>query len=322
MPVTEVNEQQFEEIQRLTRDQAQASQMLERSEARFLVDQYYQIQEYRKASANQFRAVDGEEPNRVLDWIAESTRRLEDNIKKALGHFSSGYRVGNWLQAITGIGPVISAGLLTHLQINPWKCIKRGPKTNPKDRCHSDEPCSEQCVRQPMRTAGHFWRFAGLDPTMKWEKGQLRPWNAKLKVLVWKAEDCFVKFQNHKNDYYGKLYVRRKEYEQKRNEAMELKEYAAEMLRLKNFGKETEARKWYEKGMLPPGHIHSRAMRWTGKMLLSHLHHVMYVDYFGEQPPVPYAFEKLPNQDHRHFIDLPNPFPGDFKGKNLKDLDD
>jgi hypothetical protein len=32
-------------------------------------------------------------------------------------------------------------------------------------------------------TAGHIWRYAGLDPTVRWNKGEKRPWNAGLKVL-------------------------------------------------------------------------------------------------------------------------------------------
>jgi hypothetical protein len=322
----------MEMLEKLNHDLRDASRLLGRREARFLTDIYYQVQGFRTASANQVRSGDGE-PNRVLGWVYESMRRLEDNVKRALGEFAGSYRVGSWLQSITGIGPVLSAGLLSHID------IRKAP------------------------TAGHIWRFAGLDPTVKWEKKQKRPWNARLRVLCYKSEDCFVKFQNHRNDHYGQLYVKRKEYESGRNERGDNADAASYILTgkcprcarsmsaertikeespakhkertsigerpcpvchghsggtPKRFGADTEARKHYEAGHLPPSHIHARAMRWTGKMFLSHLHHVMHVDFFGTEPPVPYSFEKCP-VDHRHFVPLPN-WPWEDAGKGLDEM--
>ena len=43
-------------------------------------------------------------------------------------------------------------------------------------------------------TAGKLWAFAGLNPEVKWEAGQKRPWNARLKMLlVYKAGESFIK---------------------------------------------------------------------------------------------------------------------------------
>ena len=284
-----MNANVMEELHKLDRDLRDASRLLGRKESRYLTDLYYQVQEFRKASANQTRAAE-DEPNRVLEWVYESMRRLEDNVKKALGEFAMSYRVGAWLNSLTGIGPVLSSGFMSHLD------IRKAP------------------------TVGHFWRFAGLDPTVIWAKGQKRPWNARLKVLCFKAEECFVKFQNHANDHYGQLYLKRKEYEQRRNDAGELKDQAEHKLATKNIGKDKDARKWYESGKLPPAHIHARAMRWTGKMFLSHLHHVMHVDYFGREPAVPYVFAKCQG-DHRHLVPVPN-WPFDGEGKGLAEMGD
>ncbi len=74
------------------------------------------------------------------------------------------------------------------------------------------------------------------------------------------------------------------------------------------------------KPMLPPAHIHARAMRWTGKIFLSHLQNVMYWDYYETAPPVPYAFEKCEG-DHRHLIEVPN-FPHEFDGRGLKEMEE
>ena len=46
--------------------------------------------------------------------------------------------IGQWLLSVTGIGEVISAGLIANLDIRKAK------------------------------TAGAFWRFCGLDPTVEW----------------------------------------------------------------------------------------------------------------------------------------------------------
>jgi hypothetical protein len=276
----------MEPMQRLSKDLRTAARQLGRKGARNLTDYYYQIQKFRTMAANEVRASADDEPNGVVNWVFENMRRMEDDIKKALGEFAATYNVGQWLQSITGIGPVLSAGFLAHLDITIAK------------------------------TAAHFWRFAGLDPTVKWEKKTKRPWNARLKVLCFKAEDCFVKFQNHKEDHYGKLYVQRKAREQERNEQGLFADQAKGILEAKRFRDDTEAKKAYLQGKLPPAHVHMRAMRWTVKIFLSHLHHVMYVDYFGAEPPVPYSFEKCQG-DHRHFIPVPNwPFTGD--GESLK----
>jgi hypothetical protein len=278
-----------EPLAKLDADLKQAARLIGRQQARYLTDSYYAIQEFRKASANQSRQAGEGEPFRILDWVFENTRRLEENIKRALGEFSANYRVGAWMMAITGIGPVISAGMLAHLDI------------------------------RKARTAGHFWRFAGLDPTVTWGKGEKRPWNADLKTLCFKMGDCFIKFQNHDDDYYGAIFVARKEQESRNNEAGQYRGQAESVLSSKRIGKDTEAYKAYSVGKLPPAHVNARARRYAEKMFLSHLHHVMHLDYYGEPPPVPYSFEHCPG-DHRHFVPLPLPFPGDFEGKRLTEM--
>lgn len=279
----------IEPLARLDRDLRQAARLMGRREVRYLTDTYYQLQEFRKATANQVRSADAGEGKSVLHWAFDNMRRLEDDIKKALGEFSDEYRIGKWLQSICGIGPVISAGLLAHLDI------------------------------RLANTCGHFWRFAGLDPTQKWEKKQKRPWNADLKSLcAFKAGECFVKFQNNKNDFYGRIFRVRKDAEIERNGRGAFAEQAKAVLESRNIGKTTDAYKWYSQGMLPPAHLHARARRYAVKMFLSHVHHAMYVDYHDAPPPVPYAFEHS-DGDHRHFVDLPNwPFEGG--GKSLGEL--
>ena len=275
--------EQWESVQRLTKDLRASSRLLGRREARYLVDAYYAIQDFRIQAAGQVRASskDGE-PNRVLEWIFDSMRRLEGDVQKALGEFASRYVVGEWLQSITGIGPCISAGILANFDV-------RG-----------------------RHNASYFWSFAGLDPSVKWEKKQKRPWCAAAKVLLYKAGESFVKFQNHKSDYYGQLYRKRKDEEIVSNESGKHTETCKQILSEKNFGRDTDARKHYEAGHLPPAHVHARARRWVEKLFLSHVHHVMHEDFYKEPPMKPYAFSEHCSGEHRHFVPIPNwPFQSD-----------
>lgn len=132
-------------IQRLNKDLRAAAITLSADEARFLVDNYYQIQDNRIRADGQVRSItkaagkdEEPEPHSVLAWFAEQNRSMENQIKGALEKYVGGHPVGTWLTSVHGIGPVISAGLLAHID------IRKAP------------------------TAGHIWRFAGLDPTTQW----------------------------------------------------------------------------------------------------------------------------------------------------------
>lgn len=263
-----------EPLNRLHRDERIAAATLSRDEARFLVDAYYIWQESRKRSDNQVRALgESGEPHEVLNWLAANSAMIEQSIKNALAAYSQSTEIGKWAESIRGIGPVISAGLLAHID------IEQAP------------------------TVGHIWRFAGLDPTSIWGKGEKRPWNADLKTLCWKIGESFVKVSNHDEDIYGHVYVQRKELEQAKNEAGDFSAQAVQALEHKRYGKDTTARAYYEKGQLPPAHIHARAKRYAVKLFLSHWHHVAYELRFGKIPPKPYI---LTRDEHTHFLAPPN----------------
>lgn len=263
-------------IQRLTKDLATASATLSDAEARFLVDSYYAMQDARIRADGQVRSIEKAEtpePHLVLSWLAEQNKSLENQIKRALEKYANSHPVGKWLNSIFGIGPVISAGLLAHIDI----------------------------TKAP--TAGHIWAFAGLDPTKKWEKKTKRPWNAELKVLCWKAGESFVKFHNAEECFYGHVWKAQKEIYVQRNEAGAYAERSAEILLSKNFSKSTDAYKSYIEGKLPPAHIHAMARRYAVKLFLSHLHGEMYRQILKQEPPLPYPIAIL---GHAHFIAPPN----------------
>ena len=300
-------QQQLEAVQRLTRDLKKAAATLSQSEARFLVDAYYQMQDNRIRSANQIRTLKAaEEPHETIGWLFANNELLENNIKSALDTYSSAHVIGRWSKSNHGIGPVIAAGLMAHIDI----------------------------TKAP--TVGHIWRFAGLDPTVTWNKGERRPWNASLKTLCWKIGESFVKVSGNDEAVYGKLYVERKAREQANNADGLFADQAKAKLERFKIGKDTDARVWYEGRltgdaarriyiapsedrtgltkklagdvgsgipMLPPAHLHARAKRWAVKLFLAHWHGVAYMEKTGHQPPKPYVISHL---HHAHEIVCPN----------------
>lgn len=285
-------------VKRLTKDLRIAAETMSDDEARFIVDSYYIWQEDRKRSFNQIRALgESSEPNSVIQWLAGNAEALEGQLKASLDKYSASKPVGRWARSITGIGPVIAAGLLAHVDI----------------------------AKAP--TAGHIWRYAGLDPTVRWEKGRKRPWNATLKTLCWKIGESFVKVQNNEDDVYGHVYAERKAQEWQRNARGEYAEQATAKLASVKIGKDTSAYQWYAgrysgveftgdeivpipaidgrapQPMLPPAHIHARAKRYAVKLFLSHYQAVAWESTYGEKPPKPYIIE---HGGHAHYIAPPN----------------
>lgn len=263
------NTPDFTPIQKLTKDLKSASITLSDHEARFLVDCYYIMQEDRKRSYNQERSLQANaEPSTVISWLANQSADLEKQIQKALDIYTSSHPMGAWMRSVVGIGPVISAGFLAHIDI----------------------------TKAP--TVGHIWQYAGIAGTGQtpWEKGKKRPFNAGLKVICWKAGQSFLKLSNNEKCFYGKLYRERKENEVTRNNAGEFKVQADE--RVNKVGKTTEAYKSYVTGKLPPAHIDARARRFAVKHFLSDLHAVWYFVRYGTIAPKPWVIE---HGGHVHF---------------------
>lgn len=263
----------FEPLTKLTRDLKTAAATLSRDEARYLVDLYYTLQDNRIRLAAQVRAASTSgEPHAIFRHFGEQMEVLERHAKSALDAYSDSCEVGRWSKSVYGIGPVIAAGLIAHIDIN------KAP------------------------TCGHIWNFAGLNPGVKWNKGEKRPWNADLKTLCWKIGQSFMKFSNQDECFYGKLYRERKAEEVARNDAGELAEQAKMALAAKRYRDDTKAKGCYESGKLPPAHVDARARRWVVKLFLSHWHQVAFRDAFGVDPPKPYAIDIL---KHGHMIEPP-----------------
>lgn len=305
---------EFEEnvFEKLSKDVKNASETLTDKQARFLVDTYYLMQKGRIRCSNQIRAMEKpikdwqkeydreakrvyagkggtevdldaimeqrpvEEPHETIDHFAKNYMTLENNIKSCLQKYAESKPIGRWMMSIIGIGPVIAAGLIANIDITR------------------------------VQTAGQIQAFGGLDPHQVWKKGEKRPWNASLKTLYWKIGQSFIKTSGNPKDIYGHVYLKRKEYENKKNENLEYKDQAEIILRTKNFTSKPaaqEMKKIYESGKLPPSHIASRCARYATKLFLSHLFTVWYEMEHGEPAPKPYPIGIL---NHAHEIPVPN----------------
>src|SRR5258708_3008525 len=318
---------------KLDKDLKEAASTLSAAEARFIVDAYYTVQDYRIRFNNQIRALSQSgEPHELIKWHAGNVQGLEKQYANALDKYSSAHPVGEWLRSIVGIGPVIASGLLAHIDIH------KAP------------------------TVGHIINFVGYNPNIKWlgkagaagvvnqvlgsqrnaevteealvevaslanrkpdnirnlafdkEKDRItrasltaalakRPWNADVKKLLFLLGESFIKVQNNPRDIYGKMYVELKRLESEANLLNYYQEQAENALQIKNYGKHTEPYKWYSDSKLPPAHIHARARRYAVRMFLSHLHQVWYEIEYGRPAPRPYAVEHL---GHVHVILPPN----------------
>tara|TARA_R110002020_G_scaffold84375_3_gene209048 strand:- start:10737 stop:11828 length:1092 start_codon:yes stop_codon:yes gene_type:complete len=339
LSMTNMRSFQLEMVNRITKDALDKiganPQGMSKDEIRFLVSSYYGVQELRKLLKNRVSALSKQDdPASMFSFVSNGIEITEKNIQKFLAVASGQEVIGQWAESIRGIGPVISAGLLAHIDMN------KAP------------------------TVGHIWRFAGLDPTLEWlgrekssklvsdimegrasevtdeqfvqiataanrkadtfmtqvqnfadstGKGSYltkdnivktlskRPWNADLKLICWKLGESFVKVSNHPEDIYGKVYQARKLLETQNNESGKYAEQAA--VKLERVGRSTDAYKSYVLGKLPPAHLHARAKRYAVKLFLAHWHHVNHEASFGTPPPKPYI---LNQEGHTHYIAPPN----------------
>ncbi len=317
LQAVEIGTEEGDAFVKLSRDLKKAAKKLSRRNARYFIDQYYLIQNNRIRAAAQVReCTKAGEPCELVDWMFDANRRFESAAQAALGTYVKQYKVGNWLMAQYGIGPVLAAACLAHLEI------------------------------EGRPTVGAFWRFAGLDPTSVWKPKTKRPWNAQLKsILAFKMGESFVKFHGRDNCFYGHLWLKHKEKLWLQNIAGDFAETALADVESKKYGATTQALKWVSgeysvkavqewlaagKGekppeagggtpMLPPAQIHARARRWTVKLFLSHLHEVMHWDWYGKAPPAPYIFDHPDGAEHVHLLS-PQLWPAEYDGASLRDM--
>jgi len=319
-------------VKKMNKDILKAAITLTADEARFLVAAYYMQQESRKRARNQERALlQQNKPNAILTWLSVQSETLEKQIKKTLDLYTSNHVMGSWMRDIYGIGPVLSAGILAHIDID--QCPTAGhiwsyAGYNPGQIWEAKDDVKKWLMKEKIMlndsdiayglAAAHYMRkietlrkFAENDKDGQPQKLTLeslakalarRPYNADFKTLCWKIGQSFMKFSNVKACYYGSIYRERKAQEVMRNEQGLFKHIADKKVVEDKYGKTTDAYAAYIKGKLPPAELDGRARRYAVKLFLAHLHEVWYEKHFGKPAPLPYPIAFL---GHAHKIDPP-----------------
>lgn len=286
------------ELQALVKRVSKGELKLTGDEARILLGTYDDIQTARMASARRFATVGGEEVAELVDAAMGRLKALERWTARVLKAYALTTPWGRWALSIKGVGPIGAAGL----------CVYVDPAR--------------------FSSVGKVWRTFGLDPTIKWGKGQKRPYIPAAQRLAYLIGESIIKVGDR--GPYGPLYKRRKAYEWERNLSGQLSKAAQEML-----PRATEYQRLWVEGrvnpeyarkvaegkvaahqkpvllkegevgvpMLPPVVIHARARRWVVKLLISHFWEVRYWYTFNKRPPLPYA---IAHKGHVDYIPPPN----------------
>jgi len=134
-----LDEPQLRAAMKMSRDVRAAAATMGPEEARMLVSMYYNWQQERIRAQGRIRsALEDDSPHETIAHFLGVFEVLERQAKGALERFALGSPEGEWAMSITGIGPVLAAGLMAHIDID----------------------------RSPY--AGSLMTFAGLNPNRKW----------------------------------------------------------------------------------------------------------------------------------------------------------
>lgn len=130
-----------------------------------------------------------------------------------------------------------------------------------------------------------------------------------------RSEDVYTSTGKRRYSMYGEIIRERKLWESEKNERLEYKDQAKQILEEKSFSKDTDAYKWLSEGKLPPAHILSRARRYGEKIFVSHLFEIMYMEHYKKAPSNPYPIQLLghigyikPEVPFSNFIEVPSEY--------------
>ena len=330
-------------FQRLDRDTARTTiGEVTREEVRSIVDTFYRLQDNRNRTGNQRDALARSGKRRaVIDWFYAYFEATEKNMEIVLEEYVQSQALGRWVTSIHGIGKILAAGLMAHIDIRKaptvgaiWRFAGIDPSivrlsredadAIVKENCKGKAPTQEEVAKianDLNRRFDSVWKQGTEQPkknakpedkvsktvgtvTKKSLAAGLakRPYNDDLKKLMWKvAEQVCSKHAKSEKSFYGPLFFQRLAYETQKNEAGDYADIAA--AKLNKVGKNTVSYKAYKEGKLGEQEIKNRARRWTVELFLAHYHHVAHNLELGKNPPNPYAFDIL---GHSKIIGPPN----------------
>jgi hypothetical protein len=274
---------------------------LGRDEVRYLVGMYYDLQEMRKSTANQDRALDERaEPSVLATAYAGHFAAMESKTQALLREWCLSDPLSRWAIKAKGLGPVIVAGLASHIDLS------RASSPSALHRFAGYDPSQEwvgrdggrDVVAEAMEAVGGdveaaiplicrrvgmrpetLRKFAGTTATGEARKitaatlaqaAARRPWNAALKTLCWKLSDVWMKFgTRHPDSLYARLYREHKAKLLEKNDAGGYAASAKQTLADRKFGA-SDTRDEYEAGRWPAGRIDLTARRKAVRVFLSH----------------------------------------------------
>ena len=279
---------------------------------RFLVKYYYILQEHRKMLSGQISSMDEDiKQSGLLQHFYGIQKYSENEIKRCLKIWTERTHLGQWCQSHVGIGPVITAGLMSNIDINIG--------TN----------------------AAKVTRYCGLDPNSKRVKGQKINYNPDMKRLAWLIGRSFVFNCNRDGADYGLLYKERMRKETINSDNGLYKEQALMAYeRIKNSRDKkkkvvvkideddmhmegeventTDVLTTLRSGRLTKSWLVARSARWATKIFLSHYQYVATVIELGREPIRPYAFNILKHADENYIPAYNWPLVMDEKKRDKK----
>ena len=92
-----------------------------KSEIKFIIDSYYQVQQLRITTAAQLREIrknNKKDINSALEWVFNNVKNQELQIKKMIDIYTDNDEVCKWIKKVVGVGPILAASLTTTFDIN------------------------------------------------------------------------------------------------------------------------------------------------------------------------------------------------------------
>jgi len=243
--------------------------IMTREEIRQLVSTFYEQQDNRiRAAGRQRELAAVERQHSAITYATNQASLLETNIQAMLQvAVEQSGEMGEWLMSLHGIGPVLAAGILAHINM------------------------------EIVQVAGQIHSYAGMTPGKTREKGKKLTYNPELKKMFWKVGQSFVRANNPEVNTYRRIYDERKLYEQAKNLAGDYKSQADDILAAKKI-EAADYKATLEKGMLSDGHIDARCKRYAVKMFISHYFELAYFSLHQELPVRPFVIEHLGHIDY------------------------
>ncbi len=128
------------------------------NDIRYLIERFYQIQKHRLALGNQKRTLNkAGTPSEAIDLHYKNFQAIEKSIKKSIEQPIKKHPIWkSYLKGVKGIGPILAAALISTIDI------------------------------AKAQHASSVWKYAGLAPDQKREKGKKLDFNPFLKMTCWK----------------------------------------------------------------------------------------------------------------------------------------